>query len=204
MRPAPTRNLSLVAPESSRCSLKFQAIIDVSNILPYTSAVYAINNPFDPYVPTGGGAATGFAQWMGLYDFCFVDKVDLSISYFNTSTTVPAIMYCIPYPSYQTAGAPSRDVIMESQRAIYWNNYCTSSAYNPHTMRVTYNLSRLEGSLSPRRDYSCSTGYDPVHEITADVGVMGFNGAQTGFGGTVSVEIIFHCLFWQKKTFGVA
>jgi len=71
-------------------------------------------------------------------------------------------------------------------------------------MKITYNLRSLEGSLSPKRDYSCSTGYNPVNNITVDVGVMGFNGAETGFAGQLSVIITYHCVFWQKKTFAAA
>jgi hypothetical protein len=198
------REMSLVAPESSTCWLKFQGLQDVNNLVPYTQVVYSLNSPYDPFVSTGGGNCTGFAEWMGLYDFCFVDRVQIEVSYYNTSTTVPAIMYVVPYPSYQTAGAPTRDLLLESQRAKSHTVFFGNTLHNPHTLTVEYDLAKLEGSLVPKRDYSCSTGYDPVHEITAGVGVMGLNGAQTGFSGTFVTTISYHCQFWQKKTFADA
>jgi len=198
--PSLSMGSSLVAPQESRASLKFQALISVA-ATNYTSAQYALNNPFDPLIPVGGGACTGFAQWMGLYDFCFVDRCDLSFTYFNTSST-SAYMYAVAYPSYQTVQTPTRDLLLESTTGVSWVCYANSPLYNPHTLKVQYDLRKIEGTLTPKRDYSCSAGFDPVHEISVDIGAFTYDGGSSAIGGTITLELTYHCVFWQKKTFG--
>lgn len=194
----------LVCPPRVSAILRFQGILQINPAVFATSASYAINNPYDPYIPTGGGSCTGYSQWMGLYDYCFVTSVDIRMTYHNTSTTAPGIQFVLPYPSSQTPGVVTRDVIMESVNGVYFENFCGQSSYNPHTLRVSYDLKRIEGSLSPMRDYSSTADADPVHEIAATIGVMNEDGSATGASGTLSFQISYHCTFWQRKMFGVA
>jgi len=94
-----------------------------------TSYVYNLSSPYDPDVSGVGGQATGFDQYMALYEFYLVTKVTLKFHCLNTDTSASGLIGVNLSPVSGTATDPNvymRNMVMASSvvdRRGYDHNY---------------------------------------------------------------------------------
>lgn len=207
------RNPGMIAPSTVSCSLTYQDYGNVSSGgAVYWNKVYSLNSAFDPLYSVGGGACTGYAEWMGLYRYCLVKSVQIRFGAHNYGQPEEAgkalIMYVIPFASWQvgdSGSVPSLNLVRESAFSRFSTIYSGNSAMNPHVMNIRFDIAQLEsGPLQSRIQYSSSSTADPAAQLTAQVGVIAADGATTAQTGFYDINITYHCVMWQRRVFGTA
>jgi len=198
-------------PQESRVVLKYQASGNfATGGAPYAYSNYSLNSVFDPLYDLGGGVVTGFKEWMGLYKYYLVTRSVIFYRYMNTVSAgvgADTTMFIVPYGSSQSSESgtpPTLDVIRESFRSVYHNNFQAPSFFNPFGLDLSVDISSLEGGsvTSQKVLYSGYSNTDPPLQPFAKVGIISSDGVTDGRIGPYEIVIQYYCTFWQKRAFG--
>jgi hypothetical protein len=172
----------------------------------YNYYQFSVSSVFDPLFTTGGGSATGFSQWMQLYNYCFVNSVLVTFTVSNTSPISSSnglIMFIVPVPNSQSPSPPTAtlDLARETPGSVFYQLGSGPSAHNPHTLNKAYTIKQIDGIDSPRISYSCTASADPEFQPTLMVGVLSSDGVTTGLTYVYDVVLTYNCTLWQRRIF---
>jgi hypothetical protein len=154
----------------------------------------------------GGGAVTGFSQWMALYDRYHVDVVDFSVSFLNNTGYIDCTSFIIPLNSTTAIGVPTMDMAVEGKGSKFFHQHHGLNIQNPHVLKASYDVVKFEGLFHSAISWDAMSGRSgtgPTRELHAYVGMISSDGIPTAIQSTThNLQLTFSITFWQARRFG--
>jgi len=176
--------------------------------IPYAYLAFGINSVYDPYFTLGGGACTGFAEMMALYNRYIVSDAIVTVRVRNNSAANAGndiVVYIVEVPSEQVSSSaiPIDENVLEVRNATTKVvPFATAGQYS--VLRRAVNVCRLEGLPSLIADYSALSGTattSPSRQPLVLAGVLRPLGSATGCIAEAIFTIEFSVTFYQPRVF---
>lgn len=196
-----------IVPERTVAVVRYQEAVGLAggaNTYAYSS--YSMNSPYDALYSVGGGACTGFNEWMALYSRFFVLKCRISISIYNGSSNV-IMSYLLPMRSDDAAGGvtPTVDKILEGRDSRYAMIWPGAHPSNGRALTVTYRPAQFEGLpvTSNRDELSGTVASDPQIQPAVQAGWF-HTGATTQLSNSMVAVVEYTTEFYRPRLLGDA
>ena len=174
---------------------------------------FAINDPYDPYVSTGGKSANLFDQIGSVYRYCRAEKAEILVEYTdNGSANNDPIQTALVYNSEGVPYADMDDIasLPQSKRIVqlgmtnrigstkrirgtffpYSSFYMSKLQWNMQESGSPYDVTNIGGFASPANLAIVSLYYSRVDESST-----------TAVSNRATIKIKYYCKFYDRQAF---